>query len=319
MNFRSAVSRLGQLISRGEFVVTAELSSVDSADPQAVVKLAEGLRDRVDAINCTDNPGAHVHLSPLAASRILIDMGLEPIMQLTCRDRNRLALQADILGAAALGVRNLMLMSGDDVSVGDHPEARSIYDIDSLQLVSLARTLRDQGTYLSGRRLEVAPRYLVGAVENPFAPPVEFRPLRLAKKVEAGADFIQTQVIFDLERFRQFMARVQDLGLTERVAIIASVSIPRSARSARFMQLHVPGIVVPDSVVARLERAPESEQAEVGLKIAAEMAAGLRQIPGVRGVHVVAIKWEEGVSRLVEEAGLLPRPGRIDLASVGGA
>src|SRR5437899_11386742 len=241
------------MLRDGRFVVTAELTSTNSADRGAVFRKVDPLRDHVDAVNCTDNTGAHVHLSSLAAARLLIDRGIEPIMQLAARDRNRLALQADLLGAAALGVRNVLLMSGDDVTAGDHPEARSIYDIDSLQLVQVARNLRDRGTYLSGRRLESAPVFFVGAVENPFAPPLDFRPFRLQKKVEAGAEFIQTQLVFDLARFHAFMGRVEDLGLLERVFVIASIGIPRSARGTHFMKEKVPGLRGRHDVIARSE------------------------------------------------------------------
>jgi len=222
----SIPSRLAELLRDGRFVVTAELSSVNSADPEATWRRAEVLRGSVDAINCTDNTGAHVHMSSLAAAHLLVEKGLEPIMQLTVRDRNRLALQADLLGAAALGVRNLVLMSGDDVTAGDHPEARRIYDIDSMQLLEVAVTMRDRGTYLSGRKLEQAPSFFIGAVENPFAPPLEFRPLRLQKKVRAGADFIQTQLVFDVPVFARFMAMVADLGLIGRSSSFRRLGFP---------------------------------------------------------------------------------------------
>ena len=264
-------SRLAELLRAGRFVVTAELSSSNSADPEATWRRAEVLRGSVDAINCTDNTGAHVHMSSLATSHLLVEKGLEPIMQLTVRDRNRLALQADLLGAAALGVRNLVLMSGDDVTAGDHPEARRIYDIDSMQLIEVAAAMRDRGTYLSGRRLEQAPSFFIGAVENPFAPPLEFRPLRLQKKLRAGADFIQTQLVFDVDLFARFMAAVADLDLIGKVFIVPSIGIPRSARGANFMREKVPGLHVPESLVSRLEKTPPVRQAEEGVKIAVEL------------------------------------------------
>ena len=311
-------SRLAGLLREGRFVVTAELSSSDSADPEATWRQAEVLRGSVDAINCTDNTGAHVHMSSMAAAHLLVEKGIEPIMQLTVRDRNRLALQADLLGAAALGVRNLVLMSGDDVTAGDHPEARRIYDIDSMQLLEVAAAMRDRGTYLSGRKLEQAPTFFIGAVENPFAPPLEFRPLRLQKKVRAGADFIQTQLVFDVRLFAHFMAMVADLGLVGKVFIIPSIGIPRSARSAHFMREKVPGLHVPESLVARLERTPQARQAEEGVKIAVELVNAVREIPGVSGVHLIGIKWEEGVVQVAEAAGLLPRPTLSPLVSAGG-
>jgi len=311
-------SRLADLLRDGRFVVTAELSSSNSADPEATWRRAEVLRGSVDAINCTDNTGAHVHMSSLAASHLLVEKGFEPIMQLTVRDRNRLALQADLLGAAALGVRNLVLMSGDDVTAGDHPEARRIYDIDSMQLLEVAATMRDRSTYLSGRKLEQAPTFFIGAVENPFAPPLEFRPLRLQKKVRAGADFIQTQLVFDVPLFARFMTMVADLGLIGKVFIIPSIGIPRSARGANFMREKVPGLHVPDELVTRLEKTPPARQSEEGIKIAVELVNAVRAIPGVSGVHLIGIKWEEGVVRVAEAAGLLPRPTLSPLVTAGG-
>ena len=315
----ATVSRLASLLRDGRFVVTAELSSSNSADPDATWRRAEVLRGSVDAINCTDNTGAHVHMSSLAASHLLVEKGLEPVMQLTVRDRNRLALQADLLGAAALGIHNLVLMSGDDVTAGDHPEARRIYDIDSMQLVEVAAAMRDRGTYLSGRKLEQAPAFFIGAVENPFAPPLEFRPLRLQKKVQAGADFIQTQLVFDVPIFARFMAMAMDLGLSDKVFIIPSIGIPRSARGAHFMREKVPGLHVPDALVARLEKTPPGRQAEEGIQIAVELVNAVREIPGVAGVHLIGIKWEEGVVQVAEAAGLLPRPTLNPIATVGGS
>jgi methylenetetrahydrofolate reductase (NADPH) len=306
-------SRLASLLRAGQFVVTAELSSSDSADPEAVWRQGELLRGSVDAINCTDNTGAHVHLSALASAHLLVERRLEPIMQLTVRDRNRLALQADLLGASALGIENIVAMSGDDVTAGDHPEARRIYDIDSMQLIEIAAGMRDRGVYLSGRKLQKAPSFFIGAVENPFAPPLEFRPLRLQKKAKAGADFIQTQLVFDVRIFRTFMAMVADLGVLQRVFIIPSIGIPRSARGARFMKEKVPGLHVPDALVARMEKTPPARQADEGITIAVELVQQVREIAGVAGVHLIGIKWEEGVVRVAEAAGLLPRPSLTPL------
>ncbi len=314
-----APSRLAGLLRDGRFVVTAELTSTNSADPEATWRLAEVLRGSVDAVNCTDNTGAHVHMSSLAAARLLVEKGIEPIMQLTVRDRNRLALQADLLGAAALGVRNILLMSGDDVTAGDHPEARRIYDIDSMQLIEVAAGMRDRGVYLSGRKLEQAPSFFIGAVENPFAPPLEFRPLRLQKKVRAGADFIQTQLVFDVPLFTRFMSMVGDLGLMDKVFIIPSIGIPRSARGARYMREKVPGLQVPYGVVDRLDKTPPARQSQEGIQIAVELVKAMREIPGVAGVHLIGIKWEEGVVQVAEAAGLLPRPTVSPLATVGGS
>ena len=297
-------SGLARLLRGGRFVVTAELTGPDSPDPEAVRRAALPLLGCVDAVNCTDNPGAHVHLSSLALAHLLVELGLEPVLQLTCRDRNRLALQADLLGAAALGVRNVVLLSGDHMAGGDHPEAKPVYDLDSLQAIRVARLLVDRGVYLSGRALEAAPELFVGCVENPFAPPRELRPHRLAKKVEAGAEFVQTQAVFDVAVFREFMARVEDLGLLERVFVIPSVCIVRSARGARFMRDEVPGLVVTDEVVRRLEGVAPEQQAEEGVRIAVELVHALREIRGVSGVHLIAVRWSEGVARVVEAAAL---------------
>jgi methylenetetrahydrofolate reductase (NADPH) len=298
-------SRLEDLLRAQQFVITTELAGSDASDPLSIRTRAGALRGYVDAINCTDNTSAHVHVSPLAVGRLLVEMGIEPIMQLTCRDRNRLALQADLLGAAVLGVRNLLLMMGDDPSKGDHPDAKPVYDLDSLHLMSTAKTMRDQGTYLSGRRLEAAPRYFIGAVEDPFGLPVESRPARLAAKVEAGAQFVQTQIVFRPRHFAEFMARVQDLGLLDSVFIIPSVNIPRSAKGLRYMKEHVSGVIVPDELVHRMERTPPDHQEDEGVRIALELIDGLRGIQGVSGIHLIAIKWEEGVIRVLEK-GRLP-------------
>lgn len=301
-------SRLHELILANEFVVTAELPTTDSADPSSVHEVADVLKGYVDAVNCTDNSTAHPHIAPLAAAHLLIDRGIEAIQQFACRDRNRLALQADLLGAAALGVRNVCLMTGDDVIAGDHPEAKPIYDVDSVHLLRIARIMRDDGTYLSGRALTGPPSFLIGAVENPFAPPQEFRPMRLGKKIEAGAEFVQTQICFNVPAMRLFMARTGDLGLLGRVPVIGGVFVMRSARAARYLRDSVPGLDVPEDVVQRIEAASPDRQAEVGVQIAVEIVQQLREIDGVGGVHLMAIKNEEGLLRVIEEAGLLPRP-----------
>ncbi len=309
-------SELHRLLMAGEFVVTAELAAIDSADPGAVGELAELLRGKVDAVNCTDNSAAHTHLAPMAAAHLLSDDGVEPIMQLTCRDRNRLGLQADLLGAAALGVRNILCMTGDDVSAGDHPEAKPIYDIDAIHLLRIARIMRDKGTYLSGRPLVDPPSFLVGAVENPFAPPLEFRPMRLGKKIEAGAEFVQTQICFNLDTMRLFMARAGDLGLLDHVWVLVGVFVPRSARAVRYLRDQVPGIDMPDEVVERMDAAPAERQWDEGVRIALEIIEQVREIPGVRGVHLMSINNEEAIVRVVEEAGLLPRPAAVTASVV---
>jgi len=303
-----ARSRLHSLLQAGEFVVTCELQATDGGDAESVLAVAEPLAGRVDAVNCTDNSAAHPHISPVAAARLLIERGIEPIAQFTCRDRNRLALQSDLLGAHALGVRNILCMTGDDVSAGDHPEAKPIYDLDALHLLRIARILRDEGTYLSGRTLSSPPTYLVGAVENPFAPPADFRPLRLQTKIEAGAEFIQTQICFNVGRMREFMLRAVDLGCAERAWILAGVYVPRSARAAEYLRDWVPGIDVPDDVVRRLRGVPEERQEEEGVALALEICGEVREIPGVAGLHLMSIKGEHAILEVVEQLGLLPRP-----------
>ncbi|HEY7756164.1 MAG TPA: methylenetetrahydrofolate reductase [Actinomycetota bacterium] len=307
-------SGLHRLLRSGEFVVTAELQATDSADPGSVRELAELLRGKVDAVNCTDNSAAHTHVAPIAAAHLLADAGVEPILQLACRDRNRLGLQADLLGAAMLGVRNVVCMTGDDVSAGDHPEAKPIYDIDAIHLLRIARIMRDEGTYLSGRPLAQAPDFLIGAVENPFAPPLEFRPMRVGKKVEAGAEFIQTQICFNLDKLRLFMARTGDLGLLDHVWVLAGVFVPRSSRGVRYLRDQVPGIDVPDAIVDRMDATPPERQWDEGVRIALELVEQVRGIPGIAGVHLMSIRNEEAIVRVVEEAGLLPRPAPVPSA-----
>lgn len=306
-----ARSGLHALLLAGEFVVTAEMQTSDSADPASVIALADTLRGTVDAVNCTDNSAAHVHISPMAAARLLVEDGVEPLMQFVCRDRNRLALQADLLGAAALGVRNIVCMTGDDVAAGDHPEAKPLYDIDSVHLIRIARIMRDEGMYLSGRRLTHPPSFLIGAVENPFAPPLEFRPRRLGTKIEAGAEFVQTQICFNLEKMRLFMTRCGDLGLLDHVWVLAGVFVPSSAQGARYLRDQVPGVDVPDWVIERMSAAVADEQRDEGVRIALEIVEQVRQIPGISGIHLMTINHEDAIPRVVEGAGLLPRPHAV--------
>jgi methylenetetrahydrofolate reductase (NADPH) len=312
-----ARSHLHRLLSSGQFVVTAELQATDSPNPGSVYRLADLLRGHVDAVNCTDNSAAHPHISPLASAHLLLDRGLEPIVQLACRDRNRLALQADLVGMAALGARNVCLMTGDDVTAGDHPETKPIYDIDAVHAIQIARIMRDRGTYVSGRPLDEPLPLFIGAVENPFAPPRDFRPVRLGKKIEAGAEFVQTQIVFNMETMRLFMSRSDELGLLDRVFILPSVYVCRSLKAVRYLRDMVPGIDVPDSVIGRLEGVPPERQADEGMRIAVEIVGELRQMRGVAGVHLISIKGDESIVRLVEEAGLLPRPAAVEPAPAG--
>jgi methylenetetrahydrofolate reductase (NADPH) len=312
-----ARSGLHRVLLEGRFAVTAELETTDSADPASVHRLADEIRGHVDAVNCTDNSAAHPHISALAAARLLIDRGVEAIVQLACRDRNRLALQADILGAAALGVRNIVCMTGDDVSAGDHPEAKPIYDLDALHLLRIARIMRDRGTYLSGRALSEPPNVLIGAVENPFAPPHDYRPMRLGKKIEAGAEFIQTQICFNVERLRLFMARTAELGLLDHVWILGGVFVPRSARAVRYLRDRVPGIDVPEDVLRRIETVPADRQAEEGVRMALELVEQIRMIPGIGGIHLMSINNLDAILRVIDEAGLHRGTGRIEPVPAG--
>jgi methylenetetrahydrofolate reductase (NADPH) len=302
--------RLERVLRSGRFAVTAELNPPDSADPQEVYDAAVVLSTVCDAINATDASGANCHMSSVAICALLTRAGYAPVLQVSCRDRNRIAIQGDVLGAAAMGVANVLCLTGDDVSAGDQPEAKPVFDFDSIQLLQTIKIMRDEGRFLSGRKLTVPPRLFLGAAANPFVPPFEWRPLRLAKKVAAGADFIQTQYCFDVPRFRQFMARICDMGLDEKVFILVGVGPLRSEKAAEFMRTKVPGIVIPDEVVERLRKTPKERKQAEGKRICVEIIQQVREIKGVSGVHVMAYRQEELVAEIIEEAGLLPRPRR---------
>ncbi|MBI5829737.1 MAG: methylenetetrahydrofolate reductase [Chloroflexi bacterium] len=310
-----AGSRLERVLRSGRFAVTAELNPPDSADPQAVYDRALVLASVCDGINATDASGANVHMSSVGVCALLTRAGYEPIMQVSCRDKNRIAIQGDLLGAAAMGVRNVLCLTGDGVQTGDQPEAKPVFDLDSISLLQTARTLRDGGRFLSGRKLDSPPKLFLGAAENPFAPPHDFRPLRLGKKVQAGADFIQTQYCFDIPRLQEFMRRVRDLGLHEKVFILVGVGPLRSAKMADWMRNHVPGVVIPDAIIDRLKGTPASRQQAEGKKLCVEIIQQVREIAGVSGVHVMAYRQEELVAEIIEEAGLLPRRGRAETSA----
>jgi methylenetetrahydrofolate reductase (NADH) len=298
--------RLRAALAAGHFVVTAEIGPPRDADPGKITRKAERLRGWVDAANVTDNSGARARLSSLAGSVLAQRAGVEPVMQLTCRDRNRLALQSDLLGAGALGIPNVTLLTGDHPRFGDHPEAKPVFDLDGVQLTWAARTLRDEGTLMSGQRVPVPPGWLIGSVENPFAAPAGFRARRLAKKVAAGAEFVQTQYVFDVPAFARWMAEVRDLGVTGRCAIIAGVGPVRSQRALEFMRTGVPGVHIPDGVAARLRGAGD-RVAEAGIDLCVETIQQLTEIPGVSGVHVMAPGFEHGVPDILRRAGVGPR------------
>jgi methylenetetrahydrofolate reductase (NADPH) len=301
-------SRLERVLRAGRFAVTAELNPPDSADPQEVYDAALVLSRVCDAINATDGSGANCHMSSVAICALLTRAGYEPVMQVSCRDRNRIAIQGDILGGAAMGVKNLLCLSGDDTTAGDQPEAKRVFDLDAVQLLRTVKIMRDEGCYLSGRKITSPPRLLLGAASNPFIPPYEWRAYRLAKKIEAGANFIQTQYCYDLPRFRQFMSQVRDLGLDQKICLLVGVGPLRSEKAAEFMRTKVPGVIIPDEIVDRLRKTPAGKKQNEGKKICVEIIQQVREVKGVAGVHVMAYRQEELVAEIIEEAGLLPRP-----------
>ncbi|HEY7430874.1 MAG TPA: methylenetetrahydrofolate reductase [Streptosporangiaceae bacterium] len=294
-------------LAAGEFVVTAEVGPPRGASAGAIARKLAPLRGWVDAVNLTDNQAAHARLANWAASVLALAAGVEPVMQLTCRDRNRIALQSDLLGAAALGVPNVLLMTGDHPKFGDHPDAKPVFDLDSVQLLWTARTMREEGRLLSGRKLDPPPDWFIGAVENPFAPPKAFRATRLAKKVAAGAEFVQTQYVFDTAVFARWLGELSDLGLDRRCAVLAGVGPIRSLRALDHMTNNVPGLHIPDGVERRLRAAGEDGVAAAGRALCAEIISELRELPGVRGVHVMAPGFESGIPAILRQAGLRPR------------
>ena len=296
-------SRLERVLRSGRFAVTAELNPPDSADPADVFEAARPLSEVVDAINATDASGANCHMSSLGICALLCRVGYGTIYQISCRDRNRIAIQGDVLGAAAMGVANVLCLTGDGVGVGDQPGARPVFDFDSLSMLRTIRTMRDEGVFLSGRRITRPPRLFLGAAENPCVPPYDWRPERLAKKVAAGAEFIQTNYIFDIALFEAFMARIRDLGVADKVFILAGVGPLASARAARWMRNNVPGVHIPDAIIDRLEKA--EKPAEEGKRICIELIRRIRTIAGVSGVHVMAYRREHLVSEIIQESGVL--------------
>lgn len=311
----SSAGRLEALLRAGIFVTTSECSPPDSADPDDVTKLVHHYEGYVDALNVTDAPGAHCHMSSMGVSLILARAGWEPVMQMTCRDRNRIAVQGDILSAAALGIQNLLCLTGDGIASGDDPGAKPVFDLDAISLLDTARRLRDDGLYRSGRRLVGRPRLFLGAVDNPFVPPFDLRPMRLAKKIAAGAQFVQTQYCFDVPVLERYMARVRDEGLDRRCFILVGVGPLVSARTARWMREHIPGVPIPDDVIRRLEQAvdPEAE----GVRMCVEIVRRVREIEGVAGVHLMAPRKEHLIGEIVRASGL--RAGRSDLPHERGA
>ena len=309
---KKAVSDLEKVLTAGHFAVTAEMGPPRGPDPADVKSKAATLNAIADGYNVTDNQTAVVRMSSIAASKVLLDEGLEPIMQMTCRDRNRIAIQSDLLGAWALGMRNCLCLSGDHQQAGaggklnGHPGAKNVFDVDSIQLISIVRGLSDDAIQEGGDSISSAAPFFIGAAWTPLGPPEKFRTIRLAKKIEAGADFIQTQAVYDLARFGQAVKRAEDMGLCERTAILPGLIVPRSAGMLRYMNANVPGIEVPDEMISRMKSAtdPKAE----GIKIVLELIEGVKAMSGIKGVHLQAIECEHILPQIIEDAGLLPRP-----------
>ena len=301
-------SNLEKVLKAGHFAFTGELGPPRGTDAKEVREKAAHLKGMVDAVNITDNQTAVVRMSSWAASLIILQEGLEPNFQMVCRDRNRLAMQADILGAYAHGIRNMLCLSGDHQQFGDHPTAMGVFDIDSMQLIHMVKTMRDEGKFLSGAEIEEPPKLFIGAAANPFAQPHQWRVHRLAKKINAGVDFIQTQCIYNMERFREWIKEANDMGLTEKAYILAGVTPMKSLGMARYMKAKVPGMDVPDEIIKRLQGVDKKKVAEEGIQIACEQIEEFKEMKGVAGVHLMAIEWEHKVPEIAEKAGVLPRP-----------
>ena len=301
-------SKLEKVLRSGQFAVTGECGPPRGADADVIRKKCSLLKDKADAFNITDNQTAVVRMSSIASAVIMMQEGMEPVMQMVCRDRNRIAIQSDILGGAALGIKNMLCLSGDHQKFGDHPQAKNVFDLDSIQLINAVKTMRDEGKFISGEEIKGAPNLFIGAAANPFADPFEIRAPRLAKKVAAGVDFIQTQCIFNLKKFEEWMKQVVDMGLHEKVYILGGVTPFKSFGMARYMANNVPGMDVPEELLQRMKNTPKEKQAEEGITIAVETVKQLQSIKGIAGVHIMAIEWEEKVGEIAEKAGLLPRP-----------
>lgn len=299
----SSRGRLEQLLRQGEFVVTAELNPPDSADPAEVFERAQIFDGWVDGINATDGSGANCHMSSVGICSLLTRVGYAPIMQISCRDRNRIAIQGDVLGAAAMGVDNILCLTGDGVQAGDQPGAKPVFDLDGIALLETIRVMRDEGHFLSGRKLTSRPNLFLGAAINPFAPPRDYRPMRLAKKIEAGAQFVQSQYCFDVPLLKEYMKRVTDLSLHEKCFILIGVGPLASARAGRWIRSNVPGVHIPDAVLDRLDGAQDQKQE--GKNICIEIIQEIKEIPGIRGVHLMAYRQEKSVAEIVQRSGIL--------------
>jgi methylenetetrahydrofolate reductase (NADPH) len=299
-------SQLEKILTSGHFAFTGELGPPRGSNAEVVRKKAGHLRGMVDAVNITDNQTGVVRMASWAACLLAIQEGLEPNFQMVCRDRNRLAMQSDILGVYTHGIRNMLCLSGDHQQFGDHPLSKGVYDIDSIQLISTVKKMRDEGKFINGEPIDEPPKIFIGAAANPFAEPFEWRVHRLAKKVSAGVDFIQTQCIYDMKRFREWMKQADELGLTEKAYILAGITPLKSGGMARYMAKNVSGIIIPDEIIDRMVKA--KKPADEGIQLCVEQIQELREIKGVRGIHLMAIEWEHRVPEIAERAKLVPRP-----------
>jgi len=304
----TAGSNLEKILKSGHNAVTCECGPPRGADAEHFRHKASYLKGCGDAVNVTDNQTAVVRFCSLAASKILLEMGLEPVMQMVTRDMNRIGLQSNVLGAAALGIKNLLCLTGDHQSFGDHPQSKNVHDLDSIMLLHTVKTMRDEGKMVSGTEVQGRPQMFIGAAANPFADPQDFRVVRMGKKIAAGAQFIQTQCIYNMERFHHFMGMANDMGLTEKCYILAGITPLKSVGMANYMKKFVPGLDVPDSYITRLRGVPKDKQAVEGIKIAVEQIHECLEMKGIAGIHLMAIEWEEKVPEILEAAKLLPRP-----------
>ena len=295
--------RFERVLRAGHFAVTAEIAPPDSADPADVYARAMDFDGYVDAINATDGSGANCHMSSMGICALLTRRGYAMILQMSCRDRNRIAMQGDMLGASAMGVANVLCLTGDGVQSGDHPEAKPVFDMDSISALGMVRQMRDESAFLSGRSLSTPPRLFLGAAANPFAPPLDFRPQRLAKKVAAGAQFVQTQYCFDVDRLKTYMARVRDLGLLEKVFILPGVGPLASAKSAEWIRKNVAGVHIPDAVIQRLAGAKDQKQE--GVDLCVELMQEIKEIEGVSGIHLMAYRQEHRIGEIVSKSKVL--------------
>ncbi len=300
-------SNLEKVFVNGHFAVTAELGPPKNNDVSVIQRKVDFLRGYVDAVNVTDNQTAIVRMSSIATSSFVIQMGMEPVMQMVTRDRNRIAMQSDLFGATALGIKNIVCLTGDHHTFGNQVNAKNVHDLDSVQLINMVKTMRDEKTLMGGEeKIEGDVNMFIGGAANPFADPFEFRALRTAKKAAAGVDFIQTQCIYDMERFKEWMKMIRDLGVHEKVHIMAGITPLKSAGMARYMAKNVAGITIPDALIDRMAKAAKGS--EEGIKICIEQIQEVKEIEGVHGVHIMAIEWEHMISKITEMAGLLPRP-----------